>query len=130
MRGGPETGSRHTLLAAAVLLAGCGGGGGAHLRAADANRLIALAHRIGHESACAQAHDVPQLRARAIALVNAQRVPAELQEPLLSGVAALQAPLCLPPVAASAPPVRAPAPAPARRPHGHEHHHKHGKGGD
>ena len=111
-----------------MLLAGCGGGGGAHLRAADANRLIALAHRIGHEGGCAQAHDVPQLRARAIALVNAHRVPAELQEPLLSGVDALQAPLCLPPVAASSPPA-APAPAPpTRHGHGHEHHHEHGKG--
>jgi len=82
--------------AAAVGLAGCGGGGAPRLAHADAAPLIALAHRIAHEPSCAQAHDIARLRKRAIALVNAHRVPDELQEPMMSGVAALaaEAPRC------------------------------------
>jgi hypothetical protein len=53
--------------------------------------LIALTDRIVHEGACAQARDIAALRARAIALVNARRVPDALQEPLMSGVSALAA---------------------------------------
>lgn len=118
---------RAALLAAlALLLAGCGGDARPALDRADANGLIAIAHRIAGESACAQAKDIPALRKRAIALVNAGRVPSELQEPLMSGVAALeeQTPVCLPPVPASS---TTPAPA-APRPRGHDRGHKHGHG--
>jgi hypothetical protein len=121
----------------AALLAGCGGDT-PKLRRADGASLAVLAHRVPGESACAQARDIRALHRRAIALVNAGRVPAALQEPLMSGVAALsdQIPVCLPKVPASAP---APPPAPApgegragrRGPaHGHGKHdeHRHGKG--
>jgi hypothetical protein len=122
----------------AALLAGCGGGGPKLDRDAAAP-LIALAQRVPGESACAQARDIRSLRRRAIALVNARRVPAELQEPLMSGVAALaeQMPVCLPkvPAAAPAPPAArpSPGPSPAPAPRGekkrHEKHgHGHGKG--
>jgi hypothetical protein len=117
----------------AALLAGCGGGG-PKLDRADAASLIALAHRVPEEGACAQARDIKALRRRAIALVNARRVPAALQEPLLSGVAALaeQTPVCLPKVPASSqapPPAPAPSPGKARGKEQHRGHgHGHGKG--
>jgi hypothetical protein len=113
----------------AALLAGCGGGG-PKLHRADAASLIALAHRVPGEGACAQARDIKALRQRAIALVNAQRVPAALQEPLLSGVAALaeQTPVCLPKVPASSPtPPPSPAPSPGKET-GKEKHRGHGHG--
>jgi hypothetical protein len=108
----------------------CGAAGGPKLSHADAGQLIALTRRIAAEGACAQARDIPLLQQRAIALVNAGRVDGELQEPLLSGVAALAAerPLCLPSVPAA---TTTPAPLPPTRPaHGHPHHHHHGKGHD
>ncbi len=95
------------LLAAAVtaaaLLAGCGGGGGAHLAKSDAAQLIALSNRIATEAPCAQARDIRAVRTRSLQLINAKRVPAELQEPFLSGVNALSArtPVCVPPAPAS-----------------------------
>jgi len=51
--------------------------------------LVALAHQIAGERGCAQSRDIARLRSKAIALVNAGRVPDDLQEPMLSGVAAL-----------------------------------------
>ena len=119
---------------AVTLLAGCGQSARPKLEHTDAAGLIALARRISSEGACAQARDIRKLHARAIALVNARRVPAELQEPLLSGVNALAAeqPVCLPSVPASST-TPAVTPPPPPRPHGHEHghgHHGHGHGGD
>ncbi len=115
----------------AALLAGCGGGGSPTLARADAAPLIALAHRVPGEDSCAQARDIRSLRSRAIALVNAGRVPGELQEPLMSGVAALaeQMPVCLPEVPASSPsPPPSPlVPAPDRSGR-HEGKHGHGRG--
>ena len=117
----------------AGLLAGCGGRT-PRLERSDAAPLVALAHRVPGEAACAQARDIRTLRRRAIALVNAGRVPAELQEPLMSGVAALaeQTPVCLPKVPASSPspqPPPAPGPAPPGKEKAKEKHgHGHGKG--
>jgi hypothetical protein len=122
----------------AALLAGCGGEG-PKLAGADAAPLVALAHRVPRDSPCAQARDIRTLQRRATALVNARRVPVELQEPLMSGVAALaeQAPVCLPKVPASAPtPPASPSPAASggkrsgARKHGHDqgHGHRPGKG--
>jgi hypothetical protein len=129
-----------------VLLAGCGGSR-PRLERPDAASLIALAHRIPGENACAQARDIRALHRRAIDLVNAGRIPSELQEPLLSGAAALaeQTPVCLAAVPASAPPAPAPSPTrPTSRRHpqrgkehpkpprghggGHGHDDRHGKG--
>jgi hypothetical protein len=91
------------LAAAAVLLAGCGGGGGPHLARQDAAQLIALADRISREAPCAQARDIRALSALTISLINADKVPAELQEPLSSGANALvaQTPACRPSVPAA-----------------------------
>ena len=119
-------------LAAALALAGCGGGRHVPLLAHDdARGLISLAHRIAGEGACAQARDIPRLRRRAIVLVNAHRVPPALQDTLLSGVNALGAltPVCLPAVprqpVTTTSPAPPPAPPPARhkppKPHGHGH---------
>jgi hypothetical protein len=120
------------LCASALILAGCGSSGGPRLARSDAAGLISLTHRIAAEGTCAQAHDIPTLRARAVALVNAHRVPAALQEPLISGVNALAAtqPVCLPstPASETTPVVTRPAPAPHPRGHPHPHpphHHGH-----
>jgi hypothetical protein len=131
------------IAATVLLLGGCGGGGGPHLARVDAAPLISLAHRIPGEQPCAQARDIRALQAKAIVLVNTHRVPASLQDSLMSGVNALheQTPVCLPAVPASTPPPPPPttteeAPSPAARhrsgeKHGHEHGHgpRHGKGG-
>ena len=79
---------------------GCGGDR-PHLARSDAAPLIALSKQIAREGRCAQARDIPRLQVRAIALVNARRVPAALQETLLSGVNQLvaQSPVCVPRVA-------------------------------
>jgi hypothetical protein len=74
--------------------------------------------------------------------VNARRVPASLQDSLMSGVNALheQTPVCLPAVQASTPPptTTQETPSPPAQPgpgtkHGHDHGrghgHGHGKGG-
>jgi hypothetical protein len=120
-----------TLLAlppSALLLAGCGGSG-PHLARSDAAPLIALAQRIPSEQPCAQARDIRALQAKTIVLVNAHRVPARLQETLMSGVTALrtQMPVCLPPVVTTTP-AAAPPPAPSKHDHG-KHGHGHGKHG-
>jgi hypothetical protein len=108
-----------------VAAAGCGTTTAPTLRQEDAAQLIALAHRIAGEGACGQVRDIRRLRARAEALVNRGRVPAELQEPLMSAVGALGAdtPVCLPSVTASTPP----PPATTTPAHG-KHRHDHGKG--
>ena len=82
---------------------------------------------------CAKQHAIAQVQAEATQLVNARRVPARLQETLLSGVNALvdDQPTCLPdvPVSTTTP---TPPPAPPKQTphHGHEkeHHHGHGHG--
>lgn len=91
------------LTLAAVLLAGCGGGG-LHMARRDAAPLITLADRIPREAPCAQARDIRALRAGAVALINAHRVPAALQDSLMSGVNALVEPLCLQAVPTGTPP--------------------------
>ena len=70
---------------------GCGSKSTPKLERVDAAPLLALAHRIGGEEACAQARDIPRLQARAIALVNSGRVPDDLQEPMMSAVGAVTA---------------------------------------
>ena len=50
---------------------------------------MSLAGRIVDEGAAGRARDIPRLRDRAVALINARRVPAKLQEPLLSKVNAV-----------------------------------------
>jgi hypothetical protein len=88
-----------------------------------------LAQRIAKEEPCAQRRDIARLQRRAIALVNAQRVPAELEDSLMSGVNALAADVrpCVPAV----PPAPTPPPPPPAQ-HGHgpgpKHHHDHGHG--
>jgi hypothetical protein len=109
-----------------LLLAGCGSSGGPHLAHRDAAPLIALADRISREAPCAQARDIRALRAHTIALVNAHRVPAALQETLTSGVNALVEPVCLPTVAPT--PRITIVPKHGKGPK-HDHHGK-DKGGD
>ncbi|HST14247.1 MAG TPA: hypothetical protein VLJ44_05285 [Gaiellaceae bacterium] len=80
-----------SLTVCSALVAGCGSSGGPRLAHEDGTPLIALAHRIATEGAPGQARDVPRLRERTIALVNAGRIPADLQESLLSAINALGA---------------------------------------
>jgi hypothetical protein len=77
-----------SLTVCSALVAGCGPGG-PKLEHADGAALIVLVHRIAKEDADGRARDIPTLRDRAIALINAKRVPAELQEPLLGKVNAI-----------------------------------------
>jgi hypothetical protein len=109
-----------------VLLAGCGGGAAQpKLAQDDADPLITLAGKIAGENACGQAHDIPLLTRKTIALVNSGRVPAGLQEQLVSGVndLASQAPACVRTVPA-------PAPAPPKHPGKAKGHDKNGGGED
>jgi hypothetical protein len=87
---------------------GCGSKSTPKLERVDAAPLLALAHRIGGEEACAQARDIPRLQARAIALVNSGRVPDDLQEPMMSAVGAVTAarPSCPGAASHAAPPAR------------------------
>jgi hypothetical protein len=87
-----------------VAVAGCGGSGVPRLDRSDAAPLIALAHRVAREGTCGQARDIPRFQRRVIALVNAGRVPAELQEPLTGAAAALAElrPVCVPGTEAAA----------------------------
>lgn len=80
-----------SLTVCSALVAGCGPGGGSKLDHSDGVPLIALAHRIANEGAGVQSRDIPRLRNRAVALVNAGKVPADLQEPFLGKVNALGA---------------------------------------
>jgi hypothetical protein len=126
-----------SLIALLTACSGCGGHGAptAALRRSDAAPLIALARRIEHEGGCAQRRDIALLRRRTAELVDARRVPNELQHSLVRGVDTLvaDAPLCVPAVPAAttttagtttAPNVRTPPP-PSAPPHGHEHHGPH-----
>jgi hypothetical protein len=63
-----------TACSAALLVAGCGGGGGERLPVLTALRLQQLAAR----------HDCRELIREAVAAVNRREVPAALQEQLLS----------------------------------------------
>jgi len=122
----------------AVALAGCGAGSskpsGPRLERADAASLIVLADAVARDASarpCAAAREIERLQARAIALVNTRRVPAALQDPMLSGVnaLALDAPSCAPapaPVTTTSP--SPPAPKPEKHPH-EKHGHGHGKHG-
>jgi hypothetical protein len=89
MRRSPRRSLAVTIPVCSAVLAGCGSGGGPRLEHADGAALISLAHRIAGEGADGRARDIPKLRRRAIGLVNAKRVPQELQEPLLSMVNAV-----------------------------------------
>jgi hypothetical protein len=115
-------------LTACSALAGCGATRAAHtpaLTRADAAPIVSLARKISGEHPCAQRRDIRLLQQRALALVNEERVPANLQDPFLSGVNALAAdtPPCVPPVPVQRTPVPADTPP---HPHGH-HEHGHGK---
>jgi hypothetical protein len=120
-------------LLAGSLTACSGSGRQPAIARADAAPLAALATRIAGEGACAQRRDIATLQQRAVSLVNARRVPAQLQEQLLSGVNALaaDAPPCIPSVPVETTPV-SPPPKPKPRPHGHapppHHGHDHGPG--
>lgn len=97
------------------------------LSRADAQPLAALAQQIAAEGPCAQRRDIARLQRQAISLVDSRRVPAELQDPLISGVNALAAetPVCLP----SVPVTTTPPPGPPGHGKGHDkHHHDHGHG--
>ena len=92
MRAFPRRSLAVSLTVCSALATGCGSnGGGPKLAHADGAPLIALTHRIGGEDVEAQGRDIPRLRDRTIALINAGRVPGKLQEPLLSLVNALAA---------------------------------------
>ncbi len=99
---------------------------GPALARVDAQPLVALASQISREGACAQRRDIPRLQQQTVALVNTSRVPAELKDPLMSGVNALaeDTPPCVPAV-----PVQ-PAPPPAPPKHDHHGKHDHGKHGE
>lgn len=129
------------IIAAAAVLAAAGcGGSPPRLARTDAAPLIALADRIALEAPCAQKRDLAAVRAHAIALVNRQAVPSELQEPLLAAAndLASRSPACVlapPPVAARP----TPAPPGEKPPHpghghgrgrGHGHGEGQGQGGD
>ena len=77
-----------SLTVSSALVAGCGSSS-PKLEHADGVALISLVHRIVAESAAERARDVPKLRERTIALINARKVPAKLQEQLLSMVNAI-----------------------------------------
>jgi len=91
MRPSPRRSQAVWLTVCSVVAVSCGSGGGPKLAHADGVALMSLTHRIAVERGSARAHDVSRLEARAIALVNARRVPKELQEPLLSAVNAIGA---------------------------------------
>jgi len=91
MRASPRRLLAVSLTVCSALGAGCGANSGPKLEHADGASLIALAHRIANENAGGQAKDIPRLRTRTIALINAGKIPAKLQEPLLSMVNALGA---------------------------------------
>ena len=80
-----------SLTVCSALVAGCGSNSGPKLEHADGAALISLAHRIAAEGAHGQARDIPRLRDQTIKLINAGKVPAKLQEPLLGMVNALGA---------------------------------------
>jgi hypothetical protein len=110
---------RIVVLVLVALLVGCGSSQ-PRLDRSDVRPLLTLTSRIADEGACAQARDIAAVRGMALRLVNQGRVPARLQEPLLSGVNALgeQTPACVPAVTPSPPQPTSPP----------EHGKGHGKG--
>jgi len=115
----------------AVAAAGCGGHD-PRLARTDVAPLIVLSHRIAQEGPCAQKRDLAAVRARAIALVNRDAIPSDLQEPLVAGVNDLanRTPKCVPPPPVTPPPEQPPpTPANDKHPkHGHGKDHGHGNG--
>jgi hypothetical protein len=101
MRLSPRRSLAVSLTVCSALVAGCGSSGGPKLEHADGAALLSLTHRIATEGARGQARDIPRLRNRTIALINARKVPAELQEPLLSLVNALSGEPAVTPVEAA-----------------------------
>ena len=117
------------MLSLLVSLSACSACGGHQasppaLARADAQPLAALAQRIAGEGACAQRRDIQTLQQRTIALVNAGRVPAALQDTLVSGVNGLASdtPPCVPALPAT---VAVEPPPPPEHGKGHEKHHDH-----
>jgi hypothetical protein len=90
MRPSPRRSLAVSLTVCSTLVAGCANDG-PKLGHEDGASLIVLVHHIANEDAHGQAQDIPRLRERTIALINARKVPAKLQEPLLSLVNALGA---------------------------------------
>ena len=91
MRASPRRLLAVSLTVCSALGAGCGSSSGPKLEHDAGASLIALTHRIATENPSGQARDIPRLRTRTIALINAGKIPAKLQEPLLSMVNALGA---------------------------------------
>ena len=89
MRSSPRRWLAVSLTVCSALAAGCGSNSVPKLAHADGASLIPLVHRIAGEGADGRARDIPRLRDRTIALINAKKVPAKLQEPLLSMVNAV-----------------------------------------
>ena len=89
MPGSPRRSLAVSLTVCSALVAGCGSDSRPKLEHADGAALISLVHRIESERADGRARDIPRLRDRAIALINAKRVPPDLQEPLLGMVNAI-----------------------------------------
>jgi hypothetical protein len=118
---------RAALLAAVVLLAGCGSQRAAapkqphlpHALAAAWRRdADAIAASLGVGDGCLARQRTVALRTAVIAAVNAGRLAPRFQEPLVGAVNDLASRVrCVP----------GPAPAPAHDDHGHGHGHGHGK---
>jgi hypothetical protein len=132
--------------AAALLCAGCGGGGHSQppqprlpraLAAAWSREAAAIASALAAGDSCGAERQATRLRAQVIAAVNARRVPAALLEPLTSAVNSLPERItCTPPApapAAPSPPAKPPKPKPGKPPkpphdHGHGHGHDRAEG--
>lgn len=125
------------MLSLLVLLWACSACGGHQaapptLARADAQPLAALARQIaGETDPCAQQRDIRTLQQRTIALVSAGRVPAGLQDTLVSGVNALASDTrpCVPAVPATTTASTPPPAPPPEHGRGHEKHHDHGHHG-
>jgi hypothetical protein len=89
MRLSPRRSLAVSLTVCSALVAGCGSDERPKLEHTDGAALISLVHGIAGEDANSRARDIPRLRDRAIALINAKKVPPDLQEPLLSMVNAV-----------------------------------------
>ena len=89
MRPSPRRSLAVSLTVCSALVAGCGSSAGPKLDHANGASLISLVHRIANEGADGRARDIPLLRDRTIGLINARKVPAKLQEPLLGMVNAV-----------------------------------------
>lgn len=89
MRPSPRRSLVVSLTVCSALVAGCGSHAGPKLEHADGVALISLAHRIAGEGPGDRGRDIPTLRNRTIALINARKVPPKLQEPLVSMVNAV-----------------------------------------